>query len=235
MIIGICDDNDVDRKIEEETCREQIEKHHADKEHECRFIAFKSGEELLRYQEYIDILILDIEMEGISGVEVKNQLNNRDSNTTIIFVTSHEQQVYDAFGVHVHGFVKKSNLRGQLELQFNSACANLLDDKNIIIAGKYNSREIVYIYHEHIYSTLVLSNGKEHEMRISINDLEKILDESDFMQIDRGTLVNMRYIQKISGNAVTMTNGKKYEIASRRIGEFKRQYRQYCSLNGRYC
>ena len=102
MIIGICDD--------EKIMREQVEK--------IRHKVTDGYDEEILVQTYsdgsavldgtFDILILDIEMEDVDGISVKNIFQNRKRDTIIIFVTSHDEMMSQAFGVNVIGFVTKN-------------------------------------------------------------------------------------------------------------------------------
>ena len=68
---------------------------------------FSSGEDVLKYQSNIDILLLDEELPGTSGQSVKEQFEASNKNTIIIFITSHNEIVYDSFGKNVYGFITK--------------------------------------------------------------------------------------------------------------------------------
>lgn len=65
---------------------------------------FSSGEDVLKYQSNIDILLLDEELPGTSGQSIKEQFEASNKNTIIIFITSHNEIVYDSFGKNVYGF-----------------------------------------------------------------------------------------------------------------------------------
>lgn len=74
MRIGICDDNIIERDMIKKlcnSCANNIEKDYA---------LFASGEEVLEYAdredaEQLDLLFLDVEMSGISGIELKKYYN----------------------------------------------------------------------------------------------------------------------------------------------------------------
>ena len=68
---------------------------------------FSSGEDVLKYQSNIDILLLDEELPGTSGQSIKEQFEASNKNTIIIFITSHNEIVYDSFGKNVYGFITK--------------------------------------------------------------------------------------------------------------------------------
>lgn len=102
LIVGICDDNLKDRERIQKFC--QI--YFRNRAIEYRCMLFSSGEELLEYSykkknDKIDVLFLDMEMERIDGLSVRNEFEERDFVKRIIFVTSHKEDVFMAFGLKV--------------------------------------------------------------------------------------------------------------------------------------
>ena len=61
-----------------------------------------------------DVLTLDIEMPGISGMEIPQQLKGFLPNVRIIFVTSHTEYAIDAFELSIFRYVPKNNLEVKL-------------------------------------------------------------------------------------------------------------------------
>ena len=101
MRIGICDD-----------IREEVEK----QEKQVRQITYQigiradirkcySGMDLLMEIELsgqFDIILLDIELGGMNGIETARQIRESDVNCNIIFITSFEQYSKEAISVHMH-------------------------------------------------------------------------------------------------------------------------------------
>ena len=101
--IAICDDEPIWQKQILNYCKI----FENDENIEFTYHMFSSGEDLLKYDKNIDILLLDEEMTGISGLDIKEKFENSNRNTIIIFITSHNEMVYDSFGRNVYGFIKK--------------------------------------------------------------------------------------------------------------------------------
>ena len=59
---------------------------------------FYCGEALLESKQYFDFIILDIEMDKVSGIEVKEIFYNRNNQSRIIFLTNYEEYMSDSFG-----------------------------------------------------------------------------------------------------------------------------------------
>ena len=103
MKIGICDDHKKERDIIFEYCERFFSKN----EIEHTYVFFSKGEEILNYcneqNERIDLLFLDIEMEGISGIEVKDKVVKVEQVWRIVFVSSHLESMRYSFGTKTIG------------------------------------------------------------------------------------------------------------------------------------
>ena len=167
MVIGICDDENVIRDKIEKICINETKKY-------CEDVViqkYSDGREVL--EKDFDILILDIEMEDVDGIVVKNYFQKRKKDTIIIFVTSHNEMMSQAFGVNVMGFVAKSYLDNQLQVMLDGAMKRVM---NTVSIEGVDSRKVCYIQAEHIYNILHLENETEVSVRCSSTDLEKMLE-----------------------------------------------------------
>ena len=66
---------------------------------DVEIISYTSGKELLDEKSIPDILLLDIKMPDISGIEVAKELRNRNFYNIIIFITGEEEEVFNSFDV----------------------------------------------------------------------------------------------------------------------------------------
>lgn len=62
-----------------------------------------------------DIILLDIELGGMNGIETARQIRESDVNCNIIFITSFEQYSKEAISVHPFAFVDKPITYTQME------------------------------------------------------------------------------------------------------------------------
>ena len=104
--IAVCDDeNSWINEFEKYLFRYNENNHRIDWE------IFYSGDELLKYYalhgNVFDVLITDIEMNGISGIETANRVRDLDKNVTIIFLTNYEKYMRDCFSCTPSGFLDK--------------------------------------------------------------------------------------------------------------------------------
>lgn len=225
MVIGICDDENVIRDKIEKICINETKKC-------CEDVViqkYSDGREVL--EKDFDILILDIEMEDVDGIVVKNYFQKRKKDTIIIFVTSHNEMMSQAFGVNVMGFVAKSYLDNQLQVMLDGAMKRVM---NTVSIEGVDSRKVCYIQAEHIYNILHLENETEVSVRCSSADLEKMLEGVGFIRVHRTYIINMAYVDHIKDKTV-LVNKREIPVSARLKSRLRKEYSRYCRENARYC
>ena len=225
MVIGICDDENVIRDKIEKICINETKKY-------CEDVViqkYSDGREVL--EKDFDILILDIEMEDVDGIVVKNYFQKRKKDTIIIFVTSHNVMMSQAFGVNVMGFVAKSYLDNQLQVMLDGAMKRVM---NTVSIEGVDSRKVCYIQAEHIYNILHLENETEVSVRCSSADLEKMLEVVGFIRVHRTYIINMAYVDHIKDKTV-LVNKREIPVSARLKSRLRKEYSRYCRENARYC
>lgn len=225
MVIGIYDDENVIRDKIEKICINETKKY-------CEDVViqkYSDGREVL--EKDFDILILDIEMEDVDGIVVKNYFQKRKKDTIIIFVTSHNEMMSQAFGVNVMGFVAKSYLDNQLQVMLDGAMKRVM---NTVSIEGVDSRKVCYIQAEHIYNILHLENETEVSVRCSSADLEKMLEVVGFIRVHRTYIINMAYVDHIKDKTV-LVNKREIPVSARLKSRLRKEYSRYCRENARYC
>ena len=225
MVIGICDDENIIRDKIEKICINETKKY-------CEDVViqkYSDGREVL--EKDFDILILDIEMEDVDGIAVKNYFQKRKKDTIIIFTTSHNEMMSQAFGVNVMGFVTKSYLDNQLQVMLDNAMKRVM---NTVSIEGVDSRKVCYIQAEHVYNILHLENETEVSVRCSSADLEKMLEVVGFIRVHRTYIINMAYVDHIKDKTV-LVNKKEIPVSARLKSRLRKEYSRYCRENARYC
>lgn len=229
MVLGICDDQKVYRDYIRKIC-ERTKEQFAEN---WKIIEFVNGREVLKSQISIDILILDLEIPEVDGIQIKNLFYNKKQDTTIIYVTSHSELMDQAFGIHVLGFVKKENIESQLPKILNQAFSRYQD--SVMIVEKYNSREICYVEAAHVYCNIHLSDSRMELVRISMKELERLLEPMGFVKSQRSYLVNLYWVESMDNQTIQLKEGQgQLPISYRNKKMVRERYMQYCKEQGRY-
>ena len=223
MRIAICDDqklyrDDILKRLQDAFAGESL-----------HFECFDSGEELLRSDVVSDFLFLDIEMGEIDGIQVKEILEKQALKTRIIFLTSHQERMVEAFGENVIGFLTKpiqEAALGVIVKKMRQAMQRELvtwDD-----AGKtytVSAEDIRYIEAQDKYTYVVLKDEK-YLVRKSMKEWEEQLPERQFCRANRFYLVNLELFDKAKGE-ITLEEGKKIALSRKNKETITEQYKRY--------
>ena len=118
--IGICDDLVEELQIQEKMVKSIVYSLGLNVEIKC----FQSGEDLLWEIEQkgnMDIILLDVEMGGINGVETARQLRKKDNRVILFFISYHDQYCKEIIKVQPFGFIDKPVSEVKLESALKEA------------------------------------------------------------------------------------------------------------------
>lgn len=225
MNIAICDDEpkmleDIRRMIMEQLPDVSIE-------------LYSNGEEFLGSQEADpDVLLLDIDMPGLSGMDVAGRLSERGSETIIVFVTAHDELVYDSFKYHPFAFVRKGYLQKELPVVLRD-CEEELSKKDKHYVFKTGSETVSLKIDEILYFEslanylLIKTKTGEYKTRATITNVENELKASDFLRIHKGFLVNLTHIKTYKPDELCLETGEVLPIGKSYSDEAKQAILKY--------
>lgn len=162
-----------------------------------------------------DLVLLDIDMPGMTGMELAAELTSEKVCTLIVFVTAHDELVYDSFKYHPFAFVRKKFLQEELR--------NVLLDCQKEIDGRTSKKRFVFqngsqlmnlaqseiLYFEGQANYLAIhTSGEEYRMRSTMTGLEEELKNSGFLRIHKGFLVNLEHVRILKTEGLELDNGE---------------------------
>lgn len=189
-------------------------------------------------KEEFDILFLDIDMPNISGLEVAKRIRNTGSDIILIFISAHEQYVFESFDYNPFKYIRKNKIKEEIEYSLKRAYKRISSEnaKSIIIKAEDGEVRLKYasIMYFEIYSRKmsVFTNDNKKRNLVGRNTIKKIyseLDNEDFILIHSGCIVNVKYINEYSGHDITLDNGTKLIVSRTRIKEVKEAISSYWS------
>lgn len=202
---------------------------HYQQENDVQFTVsvFEDGETIVeKYSPVYDILLLDIEMAHMDGMEAARRIRERDDSVIIIFITAAPQYAISGYEVRAMSYLLKplpwfafsQELRHSIDMIRKNSDATLLIDT----AGGQNRIELADItYLESIRHTIVIHtlNGK-----LSINgtlkDMEAKLADQGFFRSNSCYLVNMRHVTGVEDQDCIMPNDERLRISRPRKKAF---------------
>ena len=225
--IAICDDEIIYSEIIKNILEKELENY--DGEYTIR--TFGSSDDYLRYlknEKDSNLLILDVEMPGMGGIELKEYLNNMESPCNIIFVTNHTEAMGDAFGKNVIGFVNKTLLSEKLPVYIKKAVMRKKDDRKFIAAkgSTVKMSDILYIKAEKKY-TVIYCKDRECFSDKSITEWESELKGCDFFRCQRSYIINLGFIKMIERGRVEIYGGARIPVSRKLDAELDKIYDEY--------
>lgn len=173
---------------------------------------FKCADELLKgyKQSYFDIVFMDVDLPGTSGLDAARLLRMQDILVTLIFVTKMGQYAHKGYEVNALDYIIKPVNYSDFELKFkravNIARANEVKSLLVPLSSGFcrvSTDKIVYVEvmgHQLRYK---LVDG-EIETRGTLGEVEKKLAHCGFLRCNNCYLVNSYYVKKVTGNKVDM-------------------------------
>ncbi len=230
--LAICDD--------EKFCREQItdyiNRYKAERNLEIDIIEYASGEAMLADYVETDILLLDVEMNEIDGLYIKDLLGRQRRDTKIIFITSHDEAMSEAFGRQVYGFLKKPVDYELFCRKMDLAAEDLSEDSRYIVyetddnIQKIFLKDIEYIQSDGRYSMIHISGVANYILVDKSISTYKAEFGEDFGLSHRSYLVNFKYIKSIDKDIV-LVSGVHIPMSRRAEKEFKAAHKSYIWRN----
>ena len=175
-------------------------------------------------------------MPGLDGFDIAKSLSEYSQKVFIIFVTSHDDDVYRVWPYRPFWFLRKSHM-DDLPTVLNELYPELENRKNhskntCIIKGENNSlvidlNELIYVEsfkHNLIFTNLYTQNK---ELRCKIADAEMQLSDYHIIRIQKGILVNCRFVAKVTSHDVVLYNGNSIPIGRDRATRVKIAYQKY--------
>lgn len=228
--IVICDDEKVILK--------QLESYvsavFSEQEIECEIQTFSQPLELLQVlgNRKIDILLLDIDMPGINGMDIASELRRQNQQTLLIFVTCKESFVYESFQYQPFDFVRKSIYEKMLKNTLLRAVQELDRHKKEYLVEQANMvvrlqlYEILYFEASANY-ILIVTKENVYQQRKSLQQLQEELNRYGFIRIHKGYLVNQKAIHIVKSDKVILINKAELPIGRHYSTTAKREILNY--------
>lgn len=180
-----------------------------------------------------DLILLDIDMPEISGIEVASKLYEMGLNNSIIFVTNHANLVFETLKYHPFQFVRKERMVEELPQVLENFMSIYHRDNKVLEISTEDGTHLISIYNilyiEKIERKLCIfcTNGQEFQTWASLKDIEKEYSNNGFCRIHYSILVNLKYVAEIENSEVVMDNELRLPLSRGRRKEVKQHYIEY--------
>lgn len=164
-----------------------------------------------------DILLLDIEMGAMNGVELAKTIRRENETVQLVFITGFPDFIGEGYEVSALHYLMKPVSPEKLYAVLDRAAANLeKKEKQLRITHERQTDfvkvpEILYVEAQRQY-VLIHTSGETYRMKASLAEMEGELDEY-FFKCQRSFIVNLRHVKRIQSTNVVLKDGTEVPIS----------------------
>lgn len=188
---------------------------------------YSNGYDLLENYKKYHLIFLDIEMPAIDGITTAkkiNELKNEAEIPFIVFITSHDNLVYDALKSFPFSFIRKSDFEDE-DIIFDciSKVLNKVKSSSKTIIIRADRQDIVLKIYEIIYMEKLKNYSyihtalKTYPVKSPLTDFEKLLSKHGFIRCHEGYIVNLNDICKIYDKSILLSNNETVPMSRHKV------------------
>ena len=182
-----------------------------------------------------DIVLLDIGMPKIDGIETAQALRDRGFAGVIVFVTVKDDRMLDAFDVDAFNYVVKGapDERQRFERVFLKAaermqarhrryllCNGISEHRNIPLDA------IRYFSMNRHVCTVHYGQGKTFDFVTTMQRLENMLGASGFVRVQRSYMVNCEHVASYTYSLCTLDDGTRLSVGRKHASALRQMTEQ---------
>lgn len=225
--IAVCDDEPAVCKMVSET----VKKWNPDVAVRC----FQSGEALIAAYDFFDVVFLDIDMQGINGIETGRRVRERDHETKIVYLTSYRDYVAGAFEVHAFQYLLKpvspEHLTQTLEEIFRyvkKTDKKILDFHTNEGVVCLDAEEICYFEFIDRKIKMVTLQGV-YTMAGKISSVYERTRSMGFSMPHKSFVVNLLHVKNVRNLDIFLDNGDRIPLSQKKQKAWKQELTNFLS------
>lgn len=198
-----------------------------------RFDAFTSATDLLETirSGMYDILLLDILMPGINGMQTAHEIRGYDQDVKIVFLTSSPEFALESYAVNAYYYLLKPASQIKLFPIMDKIVLDTTRTRDAMsvkhfsgfIRIFYDRLEFLEVMNKKLY--FHMTDGSTKEIYGSLSDYENdLLNREEFIKIHRSYIVNMGWIQELNPGTLSTTSGHKLPISRLLYPQVRERY-----------
>ncbi len=230
MQIAICDDDESElRHLSELIAAYQI-----NRGIRIDYCSFHNGMDFLSHikgGEY-DLILMDILMPGLNGMQIAQELRTLDANVKLIFISASPEFAMESYRVEAYHYLLKpinaNDLYPLLDKVHRELCTQeeeklLLKTRQGIVGISITNLEYVEVINKSV--SFHLSDGTTRQVTATLTDFEQtLLHRPEFIKTHRAYLANLSLVQSIELNCLVTKSGCRIPVSRQRRHEVRDAY-----------
>ncbi len=228
MKIAIIDDNPA---FAEDVKIQLMEKLHLIGLCDSEIAIFGSSEEYLGRENEYQLLITEIQLPNMSGIDLARKIREQDIATAIVFLSADNFFAMETYEVDALYYIHKpvtDEKMNRLVKKIGEVAVKQADMIMLPDGFRCSLRDIHYLRQNNQYSIVYLAGKEVHVTPCRIEELEDLLKNySEFYRIQDGPIVNLKKILEITSNSLLLENDHYVSVSKGRYKDLKEAYSKY--------
>ncbi len=226
--IAICDDDDADRAALVKIIHQCL--------NSVKCFEFCTAKNIIEdfYPDKFDLIIMDIYMDDISGIDAAAKIRETDSNVSIAFATASVDHALESYRLGAIKYLEKPIEIKQVRELLDFVMMKKQHTEYVTIGGKRHrisipASRILYAEQQSHNLIVYLSNGQRIQTAGKLDDLFNMLNKNSFFKSHKSYIVNFAYVKGIDQELMVfnMHDGSNAHISRQRFAAAKSAYESY--------
>ena len=179
---------------------------------------FPSAEAFLfRYEERkdFDVLLLDIEMRGMDGVELAKRVRQESEDVQIVFITGYTDYIAEGYEVSALHYLTKPVNEEKLFQVLTKAVGRLARNERALTLELPGETVRIVLsrvrYMDVLHNYVTVHADRDYAVKRPLGELEKELD-GRFFRVGRSCVLNLACVQRVTRTEVELTSGERIAL-----------------------
>lgn len=211
---------------EERTIRAHLERYARERDIEINVTWHRLASDFMTAGRRYDLILMDIDLPGMSGMEAATLLRTYDAETPLVFVTNLSQYALRGYEVDALDFVVKPVGYHALSLRMDKALRVLRrrQETNVMLETReavrvVSSADISHVEvkgHNLFYHVRGAAGMEQVRVRGTMRSAEEQLRGRPFVRISNSCLANLAHIRLVRGDSLRMASGDELRLSRSR-------------------
>ena len=204
-----------------------------EKGREVKIDCYNSPQQFLdEFKSQYDLVLLDIQMPGLSGIQVAEKIRQTDENIIIVFITEIAQYAIAGYKVRAMDYILKPVSFYDFSYMVDNAFKIIKsrEQKSIVVTSKQCLVKIlissIYFIEVQNHKLYIHTNSETYETWASLSSIESELPQEMFSRINSGVTVNLNHVLSVNNDSVILPCGE--------LPLSRRRKKEFCSNLARY-
>jgi len=183
----------------------------------------------------IDLMFVDIDLNGQNGISIIKYLRTQEKNTIIIYVSIRQELVFASLVTKPFYFVRKQNFENDLDEVFKLLKEYYKNTMKLVTFEYYGRKTSIFLKDIHYiisygHDISIVTDDNTYTYRSNLKDVLKMIGSHFVVQVQRSYIVSLMYVKEVEGMTITLNDNTKITMGKKYYKDFLIKYKEFLLL-----